>query len=433
MPENTLLQSTGFALTPESSHYIGDDKYLCICSVYHQGIGCVIVKVIDGIVVEKGVPVVVTEIYGYGGNPLAVWNGSTVALINCDGRLVGGLGNWVTLSVSGLSVSVLNHGTFSNNMSFVYGCNYNITADAGVICYNYNNEIRFLTFIISGSIITSEYTAPTASSGYVIDDNVRIANCAEYCVLCFSKTTSPSIPQFRIASGLGSSMFAVSDGQTPFLSGAYKHLGLSGDKTGGFLYHCVGLYVSDSSLRYKNPCYVAGKVVSGNIVFGSIYEYEPEATVSKYLVGDIKHMSQGEFVSSFIVGWPDKIFTHKVKVEDSYNISIISTDNIPVDIYGQPYDHLSVSAKSDGNACIFYTDNATKKIFVITTKFFIESPAFWTNLTLHIEGELGFLEKKKTVLVIPGNAGQPYMPAISAIPSRTVFESFTQKECKRVG
>jgi hypothetical protein len=433
MPENTLLQSTGFALTPESSHYIGDDKYLCICSVYHQGIGCVIVKVIDGIVVEKGVPVVVTEIYGYGGNPLAVWNGSTVALINCDGRLVGGLGNWVTLSVSGLSVSVLNHGTFSNNMSFVYGCNYNITADAGVICYNYNNEIRFLTFIISGSIITSEYTAPTASSGYVIDDNVRIANCAEYCVLCFSKTTSPSIPQFRIASGLGSSMFAVSDGQTPFLSGAYKHLGLSGDKTGGFLYHCVGLYVSDYSLRYKNPCYVAGKVVSGNIVFGSIYEYEPEATVSKYLVGDIKHMSQGEFVSSFIVGWPDKIFTHKVKVEDSYNISIISTDNIPVDIYGQPYDHLSVSAKSDGNACIFYTDNATKKIFVITTKFFIESPAFWTNLTLHIEGELGFLWKKKTVLVIPGNAGQPYMPEIPAIPSITVFESFTQKECKKVG
>lgn len=431
--EDTELQSNGFALTPESSHYIGDNKYLCTCNVYGSGVGCVIVKVINGAVVEKGVPVVVTTIGYTGGNPQAVWNGSTGALINCDGYTIGGVGRWVTFSVSGLSITELSSGQFSNNMSFIYGCSYNAIADAGVICYLYSSEKRFITFKISGSAITSEYVAATVSSGDIIGDNVRIANCAEYCVLCFTQSTEPYIPQFRLASNLGSQLFTVSDGQTPFTSGAYKHLGLYGGDVGGFLYHCVGIFSSDPAIRYRNPCYVAGRIVSGDIVFGSIYEYEPEVSVSSHIVGDMKYMSQGEFVSSFIVSSPDKIFIHKVKVEDFYDVSVISTDSVSVDTYGASYDHLSVSAKNDGNVCIFYTDNATEKIFVITGKFSVESAVFWANRILHTEGNSGLLEKKKTVLVIPGNVGQPYIPAAPAIPSRTNYEYFTRKECKKVG
>lgn len=432
--ENTMLQSAyGFALTPESSHYIGEDKYLCVCNVYGEGIGCVVVKVVNGIVVEKGTPIVTTVIGYTSRNPLAVWNGSTGALINCNGYIVGGVGMWATFSVSGLNITVLNSGQFSNNMSNIYGCSYNRLSNAGVICYSYSGVKRFITFRIAGSIITSEYAAANVSSGGAFDENVRIANCAEYCVVCFTQREEPYIPQFRVASNLGTASFAISDGQTPFASGAYRHLGLYGGDAGDFLYHCVGTYSSNPEISYNNPCYVAGKIISGSIVFGSIRGYVPKSPVSSYIVGDMKYISQGEFISSFIVGWPDKIFIHRVKVDDSYDVSIVSADSVSVDIYGANYDHLSVSAKNDGNACVFYVDDATKKIFVITGKFSIEVAAFWANRILHAEGDSGLLEKKKTMLVIPGNIGQPYVPAVPAIPSRTIYEYITSKECKKVG
>jgi hypothetical protein len=429
--DSGLLGYNGYALSQEGVVAVGGGKFVIFCrdSGPSDETGFVVVQVGQDGIPTFGTPGYFSSSAG-NTNPLAYYDKSQGKIVIFYDEYPAN--KYIVASVSGMTLVEDGRSTLSASNGFHYAVEYSENAEAAILCSYYNPDvIRLYSLKLTGTSLAETSAVSGDISDKAQNDNCKIAVCGDYALLALVTEDDYPEAEVRVLSNIGTAGFDYSVGYTiPRASHPYC-IGLAGTDDGVF----TGYWAKSSS---DVPYLIAGKISSGNLTFGSDLQYAGSGWGDYF----------GEFIGSGIgvaggVGVfaqrIDKNVIHMFAVENpDQSVTVIkeSTSQTGLDLWSFTFCHVPIRYDASvGQAlCAFSVENISgdADIYVATLAVAAPVPIFWTNHTLQRETSEEELKKVPTKKVIPGRAGQPYIPPTPPTGPKTSSYSSVNYVCERV-
>ena len=416
---------------------LGDGKFVALSTVYNSdSIHATVFTLLEG-VFSFGIQQVINTVEGGNNYIQAVYDKSDdrVVVLYHGESDTPDYSRYVTFQVSGFTISGIHEGVVAggyNNYALVYLPNKSISV--GIFWGDSTTFVQTIT--CAGGVLTAGAKGTTLLNQWV-DEGIMFAANVGGDVVCASLDGEDLEFSRIVVTGTD---VEVLPRVISTVTSARWTLGLAGNPDGvNFALYC-------QSDPYGTPAHV---IIPGqldgasNMAFGVPTEYE--AVIDDYEMSGVSvFLGNGtnEF-ATFVRSRGDSAADAEIKVFKSGLENYVATVDVGtvVDMsgvyeLGRFYNLQSAVYDVSLNQAVFLFIDPTTDIARV---FYVEGdPAnqadFWKNRTLQNEGNTsGELEKQRTLKVVPGAVGQPYIQPIPGTDGYTTTKTGSSTKCVRAG